>query len=111
MQFAKKRQTATVVMAALVAAHPKTFMPWGQDCFPLKVGIREDVVAAHPEFSKWKIHAALSRYTDTKRYLKALVTHPHRVDLDGNAAGEITQDQFNDAVARIAQRPEMKLAA
>lgn len=107
----KNRRIAGETLAILVTAHPKTFMPWGTDCVPLKLGIHLDLKIAHPEMPERDLRAALFFYTRTKRYLKALLAIPHRVDLNGEPSGDVSQSHFNNAALEVSKRPDIKLAA
>lgn len=66
---------------------------------PLKNGIRHEILALYPEhFDKYALRVALGFYCSRKHYLKAVLTHTNRVDLDGNLCGEITEENRETAL-------------
>jgi ProP effector len=110
MPSAKKtRHIVRDVIALLAEAHPQTFMRYG-DCVPLKIGIDKDLIAAHPDIRARDIGLALLFYTNTARYLRSLLRCRHRVDLDGNQCGDVSQPHFNFAVTEAVRR-EVNLSA
>lgn len=66
---------------------------------PLKNGIRHEILALYPEyFDKYALRVALGFYCSRKHYLKSVLTHTVRVDLDGNLCGEITDENRETAL-------------
>ena len=75
---------------------------------PIKLRIQVDLQARAPGvFSKRALSLFLSRYTTTTGYLKALAQSPHRFDLDGQAAGEISEEHRQAASEEAARRREV----
>jgi len=75
---------------------------------PLKLRIQADVQQRAPGvFTKKTLSIFLQRYTTSTAYLKALVMAPHRVDLDGAAAGEVAAEHRQAASAELARRREI----
>ncbi|PPE71542.1 prop effector ProQ [Caldimonas thermodepolymerans] len=80
---------------ALFAGKPK----------PLKLRIQVDIQARCPDtFPKQTLSAFLRRYTMSDAYLRAVSTGTHRYDLDGNPAGELSEEHRQVAQQTLAQR-------
>ncbi len=72
--------------------------------FPLKVGIREDVMRTHPQFCDERlINAIMQDHTSKPGYLMRMVTGAQRVDLNGAPAGFVTDKAAEIATKRLAQ--------
>ena len=70
---------------------------------PLKLGIREDVLAAlGGAISAGKVSAALRWYVSSLEYQRRLVHGAWRVDLDGKPAGIVSQEDEAHARAQLA---------
>lgn len=63
---------------------------------PLKVGIHKDLIEREPWSSKL-IRRALANYVNLPRYLKSVRVGVTRVDLDGQPAGDISEDDVRHA--------------
>ncbi|MGJ8525416.1 RNA chaperone ProQ [Halomonadaceae bacterium LMG 33818] len=63
---------------------------------PLKVGIHKDLIEREPWSSKL-IRRALANYVNLPRYLKSVRVGVTRVDLDGQPAGDIGEDDVRHA--------------
>jgi ProP effector len=101
-------------IAALAALFPAAFSaePW-QAHRPLKVGIGNDLVA-RGVLGAPDVNAALKRYVDRLMYQKCLAAGGARVDLEGNVAGEVSNEHRSRAerlVARIEARQLAETAA
>ena len=84
---------------------PRTIAPQNHaPLHPLKIGIDRDIRERCPDVSLRTRNEFLRRYVRQARYLR-LLTKPGavRVDLDGNPAGTITEDQAQNATERLAQ--------
>ena len=91
----------------LAALFPALFVgPDGKGTWqPIKLRIHADIQARAPgEFTKRTLGIFFSRYTTTTAYLKALANAPQRVDLDGQAAGEISEEHRQLARDELARR-------
>ena len=66
----------------------------------LKVGIRDELIGAG--FDPAAVAMALRRYCGSFAYLRSVMKAPHRVDLEGQPAGEITDNERDFAKERIA---------
>ncbi|HEY5762165.1 MAG TPA: ProQ/FINO family protein [Rhodocyclaceae bacterium] len=71
---------------------------------PLAIGIHEAVNARLPDLVAAELKTALRIHTKSTRYLKSMATAKHRVDLDGNPAGDITDEQRAHAAELLKER-------
>jgi ProP effector len=83
----------TELRAYLSERYPNAFKPKNAQKVPLKVGIRNDILAAHPELSKDEVNAALSDYTGGPKYLTHLQPGADRFDLGGAISGKVTDGE------------------
>ena len=60
---------------------------------PLKVGIGHDILVRCPALTARERCAVLHQYVSRVMYLRACVAGAARVDLDGNACGEVTAEE------------------
>jgi hypothetical protein len=75
---------------------------------PIKLRIQADIQARAPGvFSKAALSGFLRRYTGGTGYLIALTRAPHRVDLDGQPAGEIAAEHRQAAADELARRRQV----
>lgn len=103
---------------AAVAQALKTRFPalFGGPAKPVKLRVQVDIQAAAPgEFTKPALSAFLRRHTGSTSYLLALVKAPHRFDLDGQPAGEISdehrqvaQEELNRRRTLVQERRELE---
>lgn len=71
---------------------------------PLKLRIQADIQERAPNtFTRKSLSAFLHRHTGSTAYLKALANAPHRIDLDGQPAGEVS-DEHRQAAQQEVQR-------
>lgn len=63
------------------------------DCQPLAIGIDKQVIAQQPDINRKLLRGALGVHTKSVRYLKALQGASARFNLDGSAAGEVSEEQ------------------
>jgi len=72
---------------------------------PLKLRIQADIQERAPGvFTKQMLSAFLRRYTGGTGYLIVLSKAQHRFDLDGQPAGELSQEHRDAAVQELARR-------
>lgn len=115
MENQPKLNSSKEVIAFLAERFPLCFSAEGE-ARPLKIGIFQDLVERVQEenLSKTQLRAALRLYTSSWRYLYGVKVGAQRIDLDGNACGELEQQhvdharqQLEEAKARVqAQRAE-----
>ena len=78
---------------------------------PIKLRIQLDIQQRAPGvFTKRVLGIFFSRYTTSNAYLKALANAPQRFDLDGQAAGEISDEHRGMAAEELARRRDVHLA-
>ena len=72
---------------------------------PIKLRIQADIQARAPgQFTKAALSAFLRRYTGSTSYLIALTRAPQRLDLDGQPAGEISDEHRQAAAEELTRR-------
>jgi ProP effector len=75
---------------------------------PIKLRIQADIQARAPGvFTKAALSGFLRRYTGGTGYLIALTRAPHRIDLDGQPAGEISAEHRQAAADELARRRQV----
>jgi len=99
---------AAELSPAAVAAKLKTLFPalFGGNGFkPVKLRVQVDIQERAPgQFSKAQLSAFLRRYTGNTGYLIALGRATHRFDLDGEPAGELSEEHRTAAREELARR-------
>ncbi len=75
-----------------------------RECRPLAIGIHRALQQSWPEINAGTLRATLRRHTASTRYLKAVATGNVRFGLDGQAAGEITGEQKQQASEALRER-------
>jgi ProP effector len=97
------KQDIDAALARLAEAFPQTFvLEKHRPHRPLKVGIAADISARCPAVERRVLSVALRVYTRRVMYLQSLVEGAARVDLDGEAAGEVTARDAEYAAAKLA---------
>ena len=72
---------------------------------PIKLRIQADIQQRAPGvFNKKSLSIFLHRHTTSTAYIKALVNSPHRIDLDGQPAGDIAQEHKDAGIAELQRR-------
>ncbi|WP_294905028.1 RNA chaperone ProQ [Tatumella sp. UBA2305] len=110
MENQPKLNSSKEVIAFLAQQFPQCFCIEGE-AKPLKIGIFQDIVERVPgdsAISKTQLRSALRLYTSSWRYLHGIKAGAARVDLDGNACGELDEQhveharkQLEEAKARV----------
>ncbi len=77
-----------------------TFRDYKPLALRIDVGIRE----RFPDFERKTLRSALHLHTSSTRYLKSVERGRERFDLDGNVAGEVTEEQRAYATAKLKER-------
>lgn len=92
-------QTAAL-QSWLAREYPKTFNLDAPS--PLKIGVHLDLLARHPDLDPATLRRALKRHCERRAYQLALAREGAcRVDLAGNPAGEVAEDQRRFAKAKL----------
>lgn len=105
METETKRITSKEVIAHLVEKFPACFTLEGA-VKPLKVGIFQELAAALAEdekVSKTQLRQALRHYTSSWRYLKSIKLGSHRINLAGEDAELIDEEQANFAAKTLKE--------
>tara|TARA_R110002049_G_scaffold20316_2_gene74979 strand:+ start:742 stop:1242 length:501 start_codon:yes stop_codon:yes gene_type:complete len=95
----KSRGDPREVLRQLQEASP-TF----RDCKPLALGIDKAVSERFPEFDRKTVRTAMRMHVNSTRYLKAVEKATERFDLEGNVAGEITDEHRAHASQTLKER-------
>jgi hypothetical protein len=97
------------VLDRLAQFHPQLF---GARFLPLKLGIFEDLVAAHPDtFTRQELKAALGVHARSTRYLEAVASGSARHDLQGEPAGEVAPEHVHHAIMEVFRRRQQRAKA
>lgn len=97
---------ARPVLDKLAHFHPQLF---GARFLPLKVGIFEDLLAAHPdEFTKPELKTALGVHARSTRYLEAVASGLKRHDLQGNPVEDIAPEHVHHAIMEVFKRRQQR---
>ncbi len=90
--------------AALLAERFPALFNAGR-ALPIKLRIQADIQQRAPGlFTKKTLSIFLHRHTTSTAYLRALVNHPQRFDLDGVAAGDVAEEHRAAATAEVERR-------
>jgi ProP effector len=90
------------VLEKLAALYPAHF---GATFLPLKRGIFQDLLAAHPDaFERETLKAALSFHTRSTRYLSSVSTGQQRHDLQGHAVEAMAPEHVHHALLEVFRR-------
>lgn len=100
-------QTAPAMSPAQCGERLKALFPalFAGGVKPLKLRIQVDIQERAPGvFSKQVLSAFFRCHTGSTSYLMAVSKSPHRVDLDGQPAGEISAEHKQAALEELARR-------
>lgn len=90
------------VLDQLAALYPALF---GETLLPLKRGIFEDLLAAHPDaLEKDSLKAALALHARSSRYLTVIASGLQRHDLTGQPVEALTPEQVHHALIEVFRR-------
>lgn len=91
--------------------YPKTFFPKDSvETRPLRTGIFTRLTAENPEIKRAVIGEFLKNYTLKDRYLRALISCPDRVELDGSAYQPVLDKHREYALKLLTERQESRVA-
>jgi sRNA-binding protein len=108
---AEFREKINSVLDILVQKYPKSIFPKDStDTAPLAIGIHQALINENPDIRPYWIVQFVRSYTQKDRYLRAVVTAPNRVNLDGSTSEEITVRHRERAVSQLAERQARRLA-
>jgi ProP effector len=104
----KARENFKEVKKWLEATYPKAFD--FQNPIPLKKGIRQEIMAKDFPFSKVQLRNGLNAYARSNPYLKAIIQHQWRHDLNGKQTEEILEEEKKYSKQLLLLRKEKKYA-
>ena len=99
---------ATPAAAQDGAASRRQRLLFGETPAPMKLGIFQELAAAHPEVPHTALRAALRLHTRSTRYLHALASGAARLDLEGNAAAAVAPEHLWQALVELARRRQRR---
>lgn len=94
----KNRAANQAAVAQISELYPKVFNR--NAVKPLKIGIQEELLA-DDKLSKGKIKRALASYVRAPQYYKSLVAGADRIDLQGEANGQVSEQEAEHAKAML----------
>lgn len=101
----KNRVANQAAVTLMCETYPKAFDR--ENVRPLKIGIQEDILADE-KVSKTKAKRALASYVRSPQYHKSLVAGAARVDLNGEPAGTVTEQEADHAQTMLKQMRERR---
>src|SRR5262249_29794305 len=111
----KREQAAAAAIALLAETFPNCFSIYEERRRPLKIGIDRDILTAlDGAITPAELHRALGAYCCNEAYLGRLRKGAWRLDLNGEPAGVVIDDEeahAREMLARIKAKKEAKNAA
>jgi ProP effector len=105
---APRAQPAQPILEKLFALYPHLF---GAEFLPLKLGIFQDLLAAHPEqLERAALKVALGVHTRSARYLQSVAAGKKRHDLQGNAVEDVAPEHIYLAMLELFRRRQGRTA-
>ncbi len=104
----KKERFAAVapVLEKLFELYPYLF---GQRFLPLKLGVFQDLLAAHPDvFKRDALKAALGVHTRSTRYLQSVAAANKRHDLQGQAVDNVAPEHVFLSIVELHHRRQAR---
>ncbi len=90
------------VLEKLFELYPQLF---GAEFFPLKLGVFQELLAAHPDvFTRDSLKAALGVHTRSARYLQSVAAGKKRHDLQGNPGDDVAPEHIYMALLELYRR-------
>jgi sRNA-binding protein len=94
------------VLERMAALYPQLF---GAVFLPLKRGIFQDLLEAHPDaFERDSLKAALSMHTRSTRYLTVVAAGEQRHDLQGQPVEAMAPEHVHHALLEVFRRRQMR---
>jgi ProP effector len=82
---------------------------FGATFLPMKLGIFQELLAAHPEtFEKDSLKAALSHHARSTRYLTAVASGADRFDLQGKPVEAMAPEHVHHALLEVFRRRQTR---
>ncbi len=96
------------VLEKLFELYPHLF---GQRFLPLKLGVFQELLAAHPDvFQRDALKAALGVHTRSTRYLQCVAAGMQRHDLQGNAVENVAPEHVFLSITELFARQQARSA-
>jgi ProP effector len=106
---AERQRAVLPVLEQLFEACPHLF---GAEFLPLKLGIFQEILAAHPDkFKKDTLRAALGVHTRSTRYLHAVAQGKWRHDLTGTAVEPVAPEHVFASILELYRRRQARQKA
>ncbi|MGB0894898.1 MAG: RNA chaperone ProQ [Parashewanella sp.] len=108
MESTDKLTDTKEILAYLCETFPQCFIAEGE-AKPLKIGLFQELaekLAEESKVSKTQLRVALRRYTSSWRYLKCIKKGAVRVDLAGEACGELEEEHVLHAQKTLKESQE-----
>jgi ProP effector len=103
-----RQQDVQPVLEKLFSLYPHLF---GAKFLPLKLGIFQELLAAHPEdFKRDALKAALGVHARSTRYLQCVAARKQRHDLLGNAVDDVAPEHVYLAILELFRRRRSRSA-
>lgn len=103
---AGRTRSVQPVLEKLFELYPHLF---GATFLPLKLGIFQDLLAAHPEhFQRESLKAALGFHTRSTRYLQCVAAGHRRHDLQGNAGEDVAPEHVYLTLLELFRRRQAR---
>ncbi|ROZ64423.1 ProQ/FINO family protein [Ramlibacter sp. WS9] len=100
------RDAAFAVLERLFQLYPKMF---GARFLPLKLGVYQELLAAHPEdFKKEDLKVALGLHARSTRYLEAVAAGHKRHDLSGEPVEDVAPEHVHHAIMEVFRRRQAR---
>jgi len=96
----KNRAANQAALQLLMETYPQVFNR--ENVRPLKIGIQDDLIADE-KVAKNKIKRALASYVRAPQYFRSLQEGADRVDLQGEASGQVTADEAEHAKGKLKE--------
>ncbi len=97
------------VLEKLFELYPHLF---GARFVPLKLGIFQDLLAAHPDtFTRQQLKAALGVHTRSSRYLQSVAANQPRCNLQGQPVEKLAPEHVLMAILELFQRRQARAPA
>ena len=99
-------QAVLPVLEKLFGLYPHLF---GAEFRPLKLGIYQELLAAHPEeFKRDTLKAALGQHTRSTRYLQSVASGVSRHDLQGAAVESVSPEHIYLSILELFRRRQAR---
>ena len=99
-------QAVQPVLEKLFELYPHLF---GADFLPLKLGIFQELLAAHPDvFQRDTLKAALGLHTRSGRYLQCVAARKRRHDLQGVPVEDVAPEHVYLAIVELFRRRQSR---